>query len=133
MTLWQDPGTWIALGISALFVVVAWVHRVFVKSERGSPSRKTMSLTFSARSWPSSVRSRPASKVSLAAMRADAESRVLTRDFVGALRAKIAAGQAGGDRRDQEGQPLKGVLRSDFIPADIAQAMPSTARPACRC
>ena len=29
---------------------------------------------------------------SLAAMRADAESRVLTRDFVGALRAKIAAG-----------------------------------------
>jgi indole-3-glycerol phosphate synthase len=33
-------------------------------------------------------------KVSLAAMREDAESRVLTRDFVGALRAKIAAGQA---------------------------------------
>ena len=32
-------------------------------------------------------------KKSLAAMRADAESRVLTRDFVGALRAKIAAGQ----------------------------------------
>ena len=30
---------------------------------------------------------------SLAAMRADAESRVLTRDFVGALRSKIAAGQ----------------------------------------
>jgi indole-3-glycerol phosphate synthase len=30
---------------------------------------------------------------SLAAMRFDAESRVLTRDFVGALRAKIAAGQ----------------------------------------
>ena len=31
---------------------------------------------------------------SLAAMRADAESRVLTRDFEGALRAKVAAGQA---------------------------------------
>ena len=29
---------------------------------------------------------------SLEAMRADAESRVLTRDFVGALRAKVAAG-----------------------------------------
>ena len=29
---------------------------------------------------------------SLEAMRADAESRVLTRDFVGAMRAKIAAG-----------------------------------------
>ena len=33
-------------------------------------------------------------KVPLAAMREDAESRVLTRDFVGALRSKIAAGQA---------------------------------------
>ena len=30
----------------------------------------------------------------LAAVRADAESRVLTRDFVGAMRSKIAAGQA---------------------------------------
>ena len=30
----------------------------------------------------------------LAQMRADAESRVLTRDFVGALRRKIDAGQA---------------------------------------
>ncbi|MEY3781984.1 MAG: indole-3-glycerol-phosphate synthase, partial [Pseudomonadota bacterium] len=31
---------------------------------------------------------------SLEAVRADAESRVLTRDFVGAMRAKIAAGQS---------------------------------------
>jgi indole-3-glycerol phosphate synthase len=30
----------------------------------------------------------------LAVMREDAESRVLTRDFVGAMRSKIAAGQA---------------------------------------
>jgi len=30
--MWQDPGTWIALGVSALFVVAAFVlHRVFVK------------------------------------------------------------------------------------------------------
>ena len=30
--MWQDPGLWIALGISALFVVVGLVmHRVFVK------------------------------------------------------------------------------------------------------
>lgn len=29
--LWQDEGTWIALGISALFLVVAFaMHRVFV-------------------------------------------------------------------------------------------------------
>ena len=32
-------------------------------------------------------------KVSLAAMREDAESRVLTRDFIGALRKKIDAGR----------------------------------------
>jgi hypothetical protein len=31
-SLWQDEGTWIALGISALFLLVALVmHRVFVK------------------------------------------------------------------------------------------------------
>ncbi|MFD1712544.1 hypothetical protein ACFSF0_18260 [Ottowia flava] len=30
--MWQDEGTWIALGISALFVVAGLVmHRVFVK------------------------------------------------------------------------------------------------------
>jgi hypothetical protein len=30
--LWADPGTWIALGISALFLVVAFVmHRVIRK------------------------------------------------------------------------------------------------------
>ena len=29
--MWQDPGLWIALGISALFVVVGFaMHRVFV-------------------------------------------------------------------------------------------------------
>ena len=30
--MWRDTGIWIALGISALFVVVAFVmHRVFLK------------------------------------------------------------------------------------------------------
>ncbi|MDQ3060821.1 MAG: hypothetical protein M3R45_15095 [Pseudomonadota bacterium] len=30
--MWQDPGTWIALGVSALFIVVGLVmHSVFVK------------------------------------------------------------------------------------------------------
>jgi hypothetical protein len=29
--MWQDPDTWIALGVSALFVVAGFVmHRVFV-------------------------------------------------------------------------------------------------------
>lgn len=61
-------------------------------------------------------------KVPLAAMRADAESRVLTRDFVGAMRAKVAAGQAAVIAEVKKASPSKGVLRADFIPADIAQS-----------
>jgi indole-3-glycerol phosphate synthase len=59
---------------------------------------------------------------SFAAMRADAESRVLTRDFVGALRAKISAGQAAVIAEVKKASPSKGVLREEFIPADIAQS-----------
>ncbi|PUE34950.1 indole-3-glycerol phosphate synthase TrpC [Limnohabitans sp. Jir72] len=61
-------------------------------------------------------------KKSLDAMRADAESRVLTRDFEGAMRAKIAAGQAAVIAEVKKASPSKGVLRADFIPADIAQS-----------
>ena len=61
-------------------------------------------------------------KTSLAAMRADAESRVLTRDFEGALRAKIARGQAAVIAEIKKASPSKGVIRADFIPADIAQS-----------
>ena len=61
-------------------------------------------------------------KVPLAAMREDAESRVLTRDFVGALRAKIAKGQAAVIAEVKKASPSKGVIRADFIPADIAQS-----------
>ena len=60
-------------------------------------------------------------KKSLALVRADAQSRVLTRDFVGAMRAKIAAGQAAVIAEIKKASPSKGVLRADFIPADIAQ------------
>jgi indole-3-glycerol phosphate synthase len=59
---------------------------------------------------------------SLALVRADAESRVLTRDFVGALRAKIAAGRPAVIAEIKKASPSKGVLRADFIPADIAQS-----------
>ena len=58
----------------------------------------------------------------LAAMRADAQSRVLTRDFVGAMRRKIAAGQSAVIAEIKKASPSKGVLREDFIPADIAQS-----------
>ena len=58
----------------------------------------------------------------LAQMRADAESRVLTRDFVGALRCKIAAGQPAVIAEVKKASPSKGVLRADFVPADIAQS-----------
>ena len=61
-------------------------------------------------------------RMPLAAMRADAESRVLTRDFEGSLRAKIAKGQAAVIAEVKKASPSKGVLRADFIPADIAQS-----------
>ena len=61
-------------------------------------------------------------RISLEAMRADAESRVLTRDFVGAIRAKIAAGKPAVIAEIKKASPSKGVLREDFIPADIAQS-----------
>jgi indole-3-glycerol phosphate synthase len=57
----------------------------------------------------------------LAEMRADAESRVLTRDFVGSMRARIAAGRAAVIAEIKKASPSKGVLRADFEPADIAQ------------
>lgn len=59
---------------------------------------------------------------SLEAVRADAESRVLTRDFVGALREKIAKGQPAVIAEIKKASPSKGVIRADFIPADIAQS-----------
>jgi indole-3-glycerol phosphate synthase len=58
----------------------------------------------------------------LAVIREDAESRVLTRDFVGALKGKIAAGKAAVIAEVKKASPSKGVLRADFIPADIAQS-----------
>ncbi len=58
----------------------------------------------------------------LAAMRADALSRVLTRDFEGALRGKVAAGRPAVIAEIKKASPSQGVLRAEFIPADIAQS-----------
>ena len=61
-------------------------------------------------------------KKPLELVRQDAESRLLTRDFDGALRAKIAGGQAAVIAEIKKASPSKGVLRAEFIPADIAQS-----------
>ena len=61
-------------------------------------------------------------RVPLEAMRDDAFSRVLTRDFEGALRRKIAAGRSAVIAEIKKASPSKGLLRADFIPADIAQS-----------
>ena len=61
-------------------------------------------------------------KMPLEVVRADAESRVMTRGFEAALRAKIAAGQAAVIAEVKKASPSKGLLRDDFIPADIAQS-----------
>ncbi len=61
-------------------------------------------------------------KKSLAAMREDAESRVLTRDFIGAMRAKIAQGKPAVIAEVKRASPSRGVLREEFFASDIAQS-----------
>ena len=58
----------------------------------------------------------------LASLRRDAESLGGQRDFVGALRGKIASGAAAVIAEIKKASPSKGVLREQFVPAEIAQS-----------
>ncbi len=56
----------------------------------------------------------------LAQMRAEAEQASPVRDFVAAIRNKIASGQPAVIAEIKKASPSKGVLRADFRPAEIA-------------
>lgn len=58
----------------------------------------------------------------LAAMQILAESAPKTRDFVGAIRAKIAAGKSAVIAEIKKASPSKGIIRADFKPVEIAKS-----------
>ena len=55
-------------------------------------------------------------------LRAEVKRAAPVRDFVGAIRSKIAAGQAAVIAEIKKASPSKGVIRADFRPAEIAQS-----------
>ena len=55
-----------------------------------------------------------------AEVRAEAEAQAATRDFVAAIRGKIAEGKAAVIAEIKKASPSKGVIRADFRPAEIA-------------
>ena len=58
----------------------------------------------------------------LAAVEAEAVAQAAPRDFVGAIRSKIAPGQPAVIAEIKKASPSKGVIRPDFKPADIARS-----------
>jgi len=58
----------------------------------------------------------------LAQVEAEAAAQPAPRDFVGAIRAKIASGQPAVIAEIKKASPSKGVIRPDFHPAEIARS-----------
>ncbi len=56
----------------------------------------------------------------LSVVRAEAETEAQARDFVGAIRGKIAGGKPAVIAEIKKASPSKGVIRADFRPAEIA-------------
>lgn len=56
----------------------------------------------------------------ITALRAEAERQAGPRDFLGAIRTRIASGQPAAIAEIKRASPSKGILRADFRPAEIA-------------
>jgi indole-3-glycerol phosphate synthase len=65
---------------------------------------------------------RDSARVSAAVLRAEAEARTDTRGFAATMQRKVAQGDAAVIAEIKKASPSKGVLREQFVPADIARS-----------